>query len=532
MRAMVYGGTVKISKKLAGLLTGVALLLGACSPTTSGGGSESSSSPARGAAEGAVPIDAPMPAIPAGLEAYYNQDLVWESCKGRLECATITVPLDYDNPEGATIEIAMSKRPAEGEAIGTLIFNPGGPGGSGADMVKDATYLFDGDIRASFDILGFDPRGVGQSNPIDCVDDATLTAFLDSSYDTEIEGSEEQARAEVQTFVDGCRANSGDILPFIGTKYAAQDIDVIRHLVGDPKLYYVGLSYGTFLGAEYANQFPENTGRLILDGPVDTSIGMARLSRDQTMGFEMALQRYLEDCLESDSCPFTGSLDAVATQVHDLLTTAAESPYPTMNPDRPLLASQLFNGMILPLYVPSMWMMLDGAFEDLMKNNDGTQFQIFSDLSQERQEDGSFASNSTEALVTINCADYPPADPAELERLSAELREDAPVFGDIQTSSVDLCTYWPYSPTELPGPIAAKGSAPIVVVGTLYDPATPYHWAEAVHKQLENSVLVTWNGDGHTAYSAQADHCILKPLDTYLLDGTVPEDGLVCGPQG
>ncbi len=531
MRTMVYGGKVKISTKLAGLLTGVVLLLSACSPATSGDGEEKPASPT--IAGGAVPIDAPMPAIPVGLETYYNQDLVWEACEGRFECATITVPLDYDNPAGATIEIAISKRSAEGESIGTLMFNPGGPGVSGADMVKDAPYLFDSDIRANFDILGFDPRGVGKSNPIDCVDDATLINLLDSSYDTEIEGWEEQARADVQAFVEGCRANSGDILPFIGTKYAAQDIDVIRHLVGDPKLYYVGLSYGTFLGAEYADQFPENTGRLILDGAVDTSIGLARMSYDQTMGFEMVIRRYLEDCLESaSSCPFTGSVDAAAAQVHDLFMTAAESPYPTVNPDRPLLASQFFNGMVLPLYAPSAWMMLTGAFKALIEENDGTQFQMFSDLSQNRQEDGSFASNSTEALLTINCADYPAADPAELESVSAQLRENAPVLGDIQTSGVDLCTYWPSSPTELPGPIAAEGSAPIVVVGTLYDPATPYHWAEAMHTQLENSVLVTWNGDGHTAYSAQADHCILKPLNTYLLNGTVPEDGLVCDPKG
>ena len=532
---MVYGGMVKISKKLAGLLTGIVLLLGACAPNTpEGEGGNESQPPAgtssQGSTANAIAIDAPMPAIPEGLEKYYTQDLTWESCEGGLECAMITVPLDYDNPGGETIEIAMSKRPAEGEAIGTLVFNPGGPGASGVEMVKSASYLFDGDIRTSFDILGFDPRGVGKSNPIDCVDDATLTRFLDGSPDTSVDGAQEQAEAEVKAFVDGCSANSGDILPFLGTKYAVQDIDVIRHLVGDPKLYYVGLSYGTFLGMEYAEKFPENTGRLILDGPVDTSIGLARMSRDQTMGFETAIQRYLEDCLESDSCPFTGSIDDATVQIHDRLAAAAESPYPTKDPDRPLLASQFFNGMVLPLYAPSAWTMLTGAFRDLIENNDGTQFQVFNDLSQERQKDGSFASNSIEALLTINCADYPPADPAELESASAELRENAPVLGDIQTSGVDLCAYWPYSPTEIPGPIAAKGSAPIVVVGTLYDPATPYHWAEAVHDQLENSVLVTWNGDGHTAYSAQADECILKSLDAYLLDGTLPEDGLVCEP--
>ena len=526
---------MKISKKLAGLLTGAVLLLSACAPNSSGGGGGEESQPSAGAssqgsAANSGAIDAPMPAIPEGLDKYYSQDVAWESCSGGRECASITVPLDYDNPGGETIEIAMSKRPADGDAIGTLVINPGGPGVSGLDTVKDASYLFDSDIRANFDILGFDPRGVGKSNPIDCVDDQTLVELLDGSVDTSVANSQEQAEAEVKAFVDGCSANSGDILPFLGTKYAAKDIDVIRHLVGDPKLYYVGFSYGTFLGMEYAEQFPDNTGRLILDGPVDTSIGLARMSGDQTMGFETTIHRYLEDCLKSDSCPFTGSVDDAMTQVHDLLTTVAETPYPTKDPDRPLLAPQFFNGMVLPLYTRSAWAMLTGAFRDLIENNDGTQLQLLSDLSQERQEDGSFESNGIEALLTINCADYPPSDPAEMESVSAELRENAPVLGDIQTAGADVCAYWPYSPTELPGPIAAAGSAPIVVVGTLYDPATPYQWAKSVHEQLENSVLVTWNGDGHTVYSAQADECILKPLDAYLLDGTLPEDGLVCEP--
>ncbi|MFT3944337.1 MAG: alpha/beta hydrolase [Ancrocorticia sp.] len=518
---------MKISKKLAGLLAGAALALGACSPATSG--DEASASPTLAA--GAVPIDAPMPAIPAGLEAYYNQKLAWSPCEGGLDCATITVPLDYAQPGGQDIKIAVSKRPAEGKAIGTLVINPGGPGASGVAALKNAIYFFDSEIRTSFDILGFDPRGVGKSNPIDCVDDVTLTGLLDGSYDTSVPGWEAQAEADVESFVAGCSANSGDILSFIGTKYAAQDIDIIRHLVGDPKLYYMGYSYGTFLGMEYAEQFPGNTGRLVLDGPVDTTIGVAQMSHDQTMGFEMVLRRYLEDCLESgSSCPFTGSVDDAAAKVHELLVASVDSPYPTKNEKRPLVAAQFFNGMVLPLYAPSTWNMLTSAFKALIEENDGTQFQVFSDLSQERQDDGSFASNSAEALLTINCADYPPADPAELESMSAQLRENAPVMQDIQTSGANICAYWPNPPTELPGPIAAEGSAPLLVVGTRYDPATPYHWAEAVHEQLENSVLVTWNGDGHTAYSAQADECVLDAVDGYLLGGTLPEEGLVCEP--
>ena len=167
------------------------------------------------------------------------------------------------------------------------------------------------------------------------------------------------------------------------------------------------------------------------------------------------------------------------------------------------------------------------AFGDLINSGDGTQFQYYNDLSNERNEDGTFASNGTEANWAINCADYPPGDPKQYEDFSKELQDEAPVFGDYMTAGEDLCASWPYQPEELPGPISAEGSVTLVVVGTLYDPATPYHWAEEMHEQLDNSVLVSWEGDGHTAYG-RAGECVSGPLDAYLLNGTVPEDGLTC----
>lgn len=468
-----------------------------------------------------------MPEIPKGLESFYNQDVQWEKCSGSFDCATISVPLDYDDPSGKTIEVSMLRRPAKGEAIGSLFINPGGPGGSGMDMAQSANYYFSEEIRNNFDIIGFDPRGVGKSTPIDCVDDATLDRLLDTSYDESDPNWKKQWDADVKTITDGCAANSGDLLQFVGTKYAAQDIDVMRHLVGDPKLYYAGFSYGTSLGTQYADTFPENTGRLILDGAVDTSIGSARMSYDQSLGFETAMRRYVEDCMEGTGCPFTGSVDDALDQIHDIFVTSLTSPYPTDDPDRPLTQSQLFGGMILPLYDSSNWQLLTMAFSDVINSNDGTQFQYYNDLSNERESDGTFSSNGTEANWAINCADYPPADSKQSEEFSQELQQKAPVFGDFMTSGGDLCSSWPFHPKDVPGPLKAKNSAPLVVVGTRYDPATPYHWAEEMHEQLDNSVLVTWEGDGHTAYG-RAGACITDPLDSYLLNGTVPEDGLTC----
>lgn len=467
-----------------------------------------------------------MPAAPAGLEEFYGQTLSWESC-GDYECADASVPLDYDNPDGETITIAMLKRPADGDAIGSLFVNPGGPGGSGKDVAENASYYFDNEILTNFDLIGFDPRGVGDSTPVDCVDDSTLDKLLDASYPDNKKG-EKAYKKDLKTITEGCEKNSGDLLKFVGTHYAAQDVDVMRQLVGDPKLYYTGFSYGTFLGGEYAELFPQNVGRLILDGAVDQTIGSAQMSYDQTLGFETAFQRYMDDCQNNEEqCPFDGNVDDGIKQVHDLFEATADDPIKTSDPDRPLTQSMLFSGMIVPLYDDTMWSILTQAFTEVIESDNGDMFEMLNDLNNERNDDGTFESNGTEANWAINCADYGPADPDQAKELSKKLEKEAPIFGDYMTEGEDMCTNWPYQPEEQPKAFSAEGADPIVVVGTTYDPATPYDWAVAMNENFADSVLVSWEGDGHTAFH-RAGPCINDPLDAYLLNGTVPEDGLTC----
>ncbi|MCF2707267.1 alpha/beta fold hydrolase [Arcanobacterium haemolyticum] len=528
--------TVKLKlKALAATLAASSLLLAGCTLDSSGllGDQPHSAAPVPSPSSGTqsptgTPITGELPAVPAGLEKFYTQEVAWEDCNGSFQCATIEVPLDYTHPEGATIKLSLLKRPAKTKAIGSLFINPGGPGGSGIDMAKSANYYFGSEILNNFDIIGFDPRGVGKSTPVDCVDDETLGRILDTSYNPAEAGWQEKAQADQQTIADGCAEKSGELLPFVGTVSVARDLDVMRHLVGDPKLYYAGFSYGTSLGGQYADLFPANVGRMILDGAVDTSIGSARMSVDQTLGFETALRRYMEDCMESTACPFTGTVDDGLAKIREALDTALTSPYPT-GTSRPLTQSLMFSGIIMPLYNASTWSMLTQAFTELFENNRGTMLLKFADMVSERNEDGSFASNSSEANWAINCADYPAASADELAQANENLAQNAPVFGTIMTAGPDICSAWHYKPEKVPGTYLAKGSAPIVVVGTTYDPATPYAWAEAMHEGLENSVLVTWEGDGHTAYGS-ANDCLTKPLDAYLLEGTVPDDGLTCTP--
>ena len=472
------------------------------------------------------------PAIPKGLDAFYKQKVTWKSCKkgknGDLRCAQVKVPLDYTKPKGKTITIAMAKMPATGKKpMGTLFVNPGGPGASGIDMAGRANTYFSDGIREKYDIVGFDPRGVGESTAVQCYEDDDLGKFLDSSFDLSDPEQAKKEQVALKAFAKACEEKSGELLPFVGTESAARDMDVMRQLVGDPKFNYVGFSYGTSLGGQYAELFPKNVGRMILDGAVDVTRSGAQHAYDQTLGFETVLKRYAKSCVDSGRCVLGSTVDQARQKVRSLLETAKKTPFKTTDPARPLNDSMLFTGIIGMLYSNATWPTLTQAFEQVIQRDNGAVFQRVADLYNSREPDGSFSDNSSEANRAINCADYPASSPDEYKKLSEQAKANAPVFGSSLTEGTDLCSLWPYRPKKAVGPYKAKGSASIVVVGTRNDPATPYAWAKALHRDLENSVLVTWEGEGHTAYS-RAGACIQKPLDRYLLTGRAPKDGLTC----
>ncbi|MDO4888189.1 MAG: alpha/beta hydrolase [Actinomycetaceae bacterium] len=511
---MRYGKSVSV-------LAAVILTVSACSQSTSGPSGSATSSSA-----GASSSD--LPAAPKGLEKFYSQDVDWGECEGSAdECAEIEVPLDYDNPGGKTITVALRKHKAEGgEAIGSLFINPGGPGGSGMSMLDNVSVTFSRDVRKAYDIIGFDPRGVGKSTPVDCLDDEELGDYLDASYDMSDPAQVEQQEQDMQGFVDGCKEKSGDLLQFVGTEYAARDMDVMRQLVGDPKINYVGFSYGTSLGGTYADLFPKNVGRMILDGAVDDRVTWAQNAYDQTMGFENALTNYIQDCIDSGQCVLGGSVDEARQKVRELIDASLASPFPTSNSERPLTQAQLVIGILTPLYDDASWPILTTAFEQLINNNDGSLFQYFADAYSSRQGD-KFTSNMLEANIAINCASRPASSEEEFAQVAQQLGQEAPVFGGDEAMGTPACNLWPYSPDK-PKAHEAKGSDPIVVVGTRHDPATPYAWAEKLNDDLDNSVLVTWEGEGHTAYGRNSGQCVQNALDAYLLEGTVPKDGLTC----
>ena len=476
------------------------------------------------------PNEAPAGDVPKGLEKFYKQKLAWAPCKDKpqMQCADVKVPLDYKKPGDKTITVAMAKVPAaNGKPIGSLFVNPGGPGESGIDLVSGADKIFSKALRDQYDIVGFDPRGVGSSTAVDCVSDAELGKYLDSEFDLSTPEGKKAEKAQAEKFAKGCKDKSGDLLAHVGTESAARDLDVLRGLVGDKKLNYFGFSYGTSLGGMYANLFPKKTGRLVLDGALDPQFGGARMGYEQTIGFEKAFERYAEYCVKGGNCPLGSSVDAAKKKMRALFDQAFKKPFPTADPKRPLNRNMLKYGVMLAMYSTAYRPYLDTGLSQLIKNNDGSFLLGWYDLASGRQG-GKFRNNSNEARTAINCADYPASSPSVTKRYQEKLKKEAPLFGaGSGGEETDLCSLLPYHPKSNPGPYTAKGSAPIVVIGTRHDPATPYHWAQALHKSLSNSVLLTWEGDGHLAYS-RAGSCIESPVDKYLLTGEVPKDGLVC----
>ncbi len=500
------------------------------SPSGSSGGSTSSPGGSVGVPKGDVP---------KGLEKFYGQKVNWAPCKDKpqMQCANVKVPLDYKKPGGKAITVAMAKLPAKGgKPIGSLFVNPGGPGESGIDLVSRADKSFSKDVMDKYDIIGFDPRGVGSSTPVDCIDNRELGKILDSDIDTSTEAGRKARKAQARQIAKGCKDKSGELLAHVGTESAARDMDVMRGLVGDEKLNYLGFSYGTSLGGMYADLFPKKVGRMVLDGAANPQQSFLPSTYTQMLGFEKSFERYAERCVKAGNCPLGPSVDAAKKKMRALLDQARVKPFKTSDPNRPLNQTMLHSAVTSLLEQDADWSKLDQAFDQLIKQNDGSLFLKLFDVSTGRDGD-EVSSSRTEAYWTINCADYAQESEADYLKYAKKLKREAPAIGAFSaqdTVAFYMCAELPHHPKSNPGPYRAKGSAPIVVIGTKYDPATPYHWAQALHKTLENSVLLTWEGDGHTAYG-RGSSCIGSAVDKYLLTGEVPKDGLVCPgekPQG
>lgn len=467
---------------------------------------------------------APRPEkVAAELQPFYGQTLKWKACAKGMQCTDATAPLNWSDPAAGSITLALIRQPATGHKIGSLLVNPGGPGASGYTFVKDSVdYATDQRLQAGFDIVGFDPRGVGRSSAVTCYNPAQMDAYLygipGAPLGTDAWIAEQTASATA--FGAACAANTGALLGHVDTVSAARDLDLLRAVLGDGKLSYLGYSYGTFLGATYANLYPKKVGRLVLDGALDPSASNFEVTKTQAEGFESALRAYLTDCIGTQGCPFRGSVDEGMNTIGDLLASVGESPI--RNADgRELGSTTLLTAIIYPLYDANAWPVLSDMLSAVMQGDAAEAFH-FADAYNDRTDQGTYTSNQTEAFTAINCLDYSyNAEPATMRSQAAELEKAAPVIGKYMAYGDIACTAWPDKFTGTRAAIHATGAAPILVVGTTNDPATPYVWAKDLAEQLDSGHLVTYTGEGHTAYN-KSNSCVNNAVDDYLLSGTVP----------
>ena len=493
----------------------------------------------RGVLGGATPSGratptTPLP-VPSGAEdlaTFYSQTLTWQKCTGG-ECATLTVPLDYAAPTGKTIAIALLRVPARsGSSKGSIVVNPGGPGGSGVDSAKYANTIVGRSVRDDYDIVGFDPRGVARSAPIRCLDDADMDTFLGGEPTPDTPAEEQAFIDSARAFGKACAQRNPDLIGHVSTVEVAKDMDVLRAALREDKLRYLGMSYGTLLGATYAGLFPSRVGRMVLDGVVAPDLTSAEVAKGQAVGFDRATRAYVESCVSAGGCPLGDSVEAALKAIPDFLARVDATPLPVSGDPRvkELTEGWASMGVAVAMYDQTSWPMLTQALKSALRG-DGTALQRLANYYADRSTSGAYSGNMLQAISAVNCLDQ--SDTADLAAIHAHVDEytaAAPLWGRFLAWGEVICGVWPVPATSKPAPVHATGSAPIVVVGTTRDPATIYEWAVQLRKELDNAVLLTFEGDGHTAYQ-RGSSCINSAIDDYFVDGTVPKDGLRCTPD-
>jgi len=451
--------------------------------------------------------------------AFYGQEVVWSDCNDGLTCATIDVPTDWSDPEGERITVSLIRHSApEGSAQGSLFVDPGGPGQSGIALIRDEfSTAVTSRLAESFDIIGFDPRGVGESTPVKCTkDDSGMDEFL-YGITPGVRGSAqwlEAKKAQATAFVAGCQKYTGALLGHIDTRSVAKDLDVMRAVVGDTKLDYLGYSYGTFIGEVYAQEFPNKVAHMVLDGAVDPAQEGTETA-DTAAGFELALNDWISWCTADEVCPFEGSKATVRHQIFSILSELDAQPQAAS--DGRLVGADTFVAAVSAgLYSPDTWRDISDLFVDYFDGSVDSALAS-ADWWNDRNDDGSYLMNQTEAFISIGCADSAPSDEATWRKAARELESVAPLFGRYFAYGDVICSRWPYPAVFATAGMTDTGPAAIVVIGTTKDPSTPIQWSQDVVKHLSEGRLITYTGEGHTGYN-KGSSCVDTLVDTYFTD--------------
>ncbi|MBO9578155.1 MAG: alpha/beta fold hydrolase [Microbacteriaceae bacterium] len=500
--------------------------------------------PVQPAVEDPVPTPKPVETTDGPFGAFYDQQVDWRPCEDGFECATITAPLDWeDEGDDRTVELAAIRHPATGpHRIGSLFVNPGGPGASGYDFVAGGVdWFLSRSVIDAYDVVGWDPRGIGRSSGVTCfTDPEDISEFLyyvpEADYRTDPDAWVAEQLALGKKYADACEANTGDVLEFIDTLSTVRDLDLLRAVVGDEELHYLGYSYGTAIGAVYADEFPERVGRVVLDGVMDREAPLADLNVSQQAGFELALTHFVEACPSFDGCPLTGDPDRDLPRIHQRIVDFQDQPVADRSSEA--AAGRVMNGttlrlaIIQALYSDTLWPDLAAMLGQVLQSQPSTDIAWqLADMYNDFTPGVGYNSTLQDALFAVYCVDYPvDTDPAVLADTQERLEQAAPTLTlDLPVYPDPVCSEWPYSYRGgQHGQLSGKGAKPVLIVSTTGDPATPYEEGVKLADDLESGVLVSFDGEGHTAYSAYGDQCVVDAVDGYLVDGTVPEDGTWC----
>jgi pimeloyl-ACP methyl ester carboxylesterase len=472
--------------------------------TTTTAARGSSTSTARGSSTSTTP----------GIPTFRPDPIEWHDCAAG-ECAIVRVPLDYAMPNGTRIGIGVFRSPAYGRRIGALAVNPGGPGAPALNAARGAAGSMPASITEHFDIVGIDPRGIGSSAAIDCGNDYTKVYGVDYSLD---DAADRQRLLDVsQGLIRGCQASDGEMLPHMGTREVARDMDAVRAAMSDDQLTFVGFSYGTAIGQVYADLFPSRVRAMVLDGVVELGVDGLTGAATQARGFETALAAFAADCDRRSSCPLRP--DAMA-RIDDL-QAKAETGIAAPDADRRFGPGEYGTGVAVSLYAKSRWPALADAV-DAALHGDGSQMVALAD-----EYLGLGGGISFDVYFATGCLDSEWPENADTVFAAAKAEATrSPHFAEPIINDYVRCALWPIDESPLEA-TTAPGTPPILVVSTTRDPATPYESGVHVAKTLAHGVLLTHDGDGHVAFG-HGNSCIDAKVTNYLVDLTPPENGTEC----
>ncbi|MBJ7399940.1 alpha/beta hydrolase [Mycolicibacterium sp.] len=445
------------------------------------------------------------------------------------QCGKIAVPVDYSKPDGDEATLALIRFPAIGEKIGSLIINPGGPGASGIEAAASIVEGLPPDMRRRFDLVGFDPRGVGGSTPaVWCNSDADNDRLrAEPQVDYSPEGVQ-QIETETKDFIQRCVDKMGShFLANVGTENVAKDLDALRAALGDDKLNYLGYSYGTRIGAAYAEAYPNKVRAMILDGAIDPNADPIQANIDQAEAFQKAFNDYAADCANDPGCPLGTDPEKAVDVYKSLVDPLVDKPMATRDP-RGLSYSDALAGTLMALYSPRLWQHLTRGLTEMTEGRGDTMLAL-ADMFMQRDAQGHYT-NATDARVAVNCVDEPPiTDSVKVVEQDRRMREVAPFmsYGEFTGHApMSTCAFWPVPPTSNPHIAAAPGLPPVLVVSTTGDPATPYQAGVDLAEQL-GGALLTFNGTQHTVVF-QSNACVDDYAAAYLIDLKLPPPGATC----